>query len=169
MKQQRYRDVSLCTEMQEEVCVCVCVEDLQQQRWKFSTTQEHVLFLIPAQCRGSCGHSRCSLTTGVQRSQSNRVVSPAQCLTRARADRWSPQGLQGPRRPPAGSWWRPWLPRRYWGCWSQARPWCRCSGASYHLQSKRKSDRYIRTVSLHHLYVDFHYNSMMQSVYSPYR
>lgn len=24
MKQQRYRDVSLCTEMQEEVCVCVC-------------------------------------------------------------------------------------------------------------------------------------------------
>lgn len=53
-------------------------------------------------------------------------------FTRARAGRWSPRGRRAPRRPPAGSWWQPWLPRRCWGCWSPApcRSYpCRCGSS----------------------------------------
>lgn len=56
-------------------------------------------------------------------------------LTAARAGHWSPRDLPGLRPPPAGSWWSPWQPRHYWGCWSPARPWChryRC--VNCHLQ-----------------------------------
>lgn len=64
--------------------------------------------------------------------QQLRLVPPS-FLTTARVGRWSRRAPRGQRPPPARTWWQPWPPRRCWGCWNRAHPWCLCSGGSCHL------------------------------------